>query len=133
MLGRYQIQRGKRTAGNPLPDGIRQDTRKHTRHVLRPHTDQVQRYLERPSLAAWHRFAAAYRELLEERFAADAGPFEDLAELARRANVWIGCSCPTKNNPDVRRCHTYLALRFFADHFKDLEIDWPGARGASPV
>ena len=45
MLGRYQIVRGKRSPDDPLPEGSRQDTRKHTRHVLRPNSEQVVAYL----------------------------------------------------------------------------------------
>jgi hypothetical protein len=52
-------------------------------------------------------------------------PFEAIAEIATREDVWIGCSCPTKRNPDVRRCHTFLALEFRAERLPDLEVVWP--------
>ncbi len=27
--------------------------------------------------------------------------------------------------PDVRRCHTTLALQFFSDEFDDLDVEFP--------
>ena len=42
MLGRYTMHRGKR----PDVIGIRQDTRKHTRHCLRPNPEMVTRLLD---------------------------------------------------------------------------------------
>jgi hypothetical protein len=128
MLGRYRIVRGKRPPGDPLPDGVRQDTRKHTRHVLRPDATAVREYLEDPSAAAWRRFATSYRALLDARFAAERAAFDGLAELARAGDLWFGCNCPTATNPDVRRCHTYLALEFFAARYPRLAIAWPVPR-----
>lgn len=125
MLGRYHIVRGKRPPDNPLPEGHRQDTRKHTRHVLRPATEDVVRFMENPGETAWQRLAKNWRRDVEARFAANPAPFEALAELAKAEDVWIGCSCPTAKNPDVRRCHTFLALQFMAERFPDLEIVWP--------
>jgi uncharacterized protein YeaO (DUF488 family) len=125
VLGRYQMVRGKRSPDDPLPEGVRQDTRKHQKHILRPDADRVAAYLADPGDAQWDEFATAYRETIESRLVADAGPFEELAELARQQDVWLGCSCPTPKNPDVRRCHTYLALQFMAEHFEDLDIVWP--------
>lgn len=122
MLGRYTMHRGKRPAGDPLPEGTRQDTRKHTRHVLRPATDLVQAYLSAPGDAAWEAFRRAYLELLAARFAEDPAPFEALAELAGKGDVWLGCSCPTRKNPDPSRCHTVLALGFMAERFPELEL-----------
>jgi len=115
-----------------LPAGVRQDTRKHTRHVLRPDAEAVERYLAKPGDAAWRSFATSYRRLLADRFEADRAGFEALAALAREENVWLGCSCPTAKNPDVRRCHTMIALEFMAERFPDLEIVWPESvdRGA---
>ena len=52
MLARYKIYRGKRPVGVHPPDGIRQDTRKHTRHCLRPCAEIVSEYLANPSSAA---------------------------------------------------------------------------------
>lgn len=122
-LGRYQMVRGGR-AGD-LPRGVRQDTRKHTRHVLRPPADAVREYLADPSDEAWARFRAAYRATVEERFAADRAAFDELAELARREHVHLGCSCPTRKNPNVRRCHTWLALELMAERYPDLDIRFP--------
>jgi hypothetical protein len=62
------------------------------------------------------------RELLAARFADDRTPFDELAELARDNDVWLGCSCPTAKQPDVRRCHTTLALTFMKQHYRDLDV-----------
>jgi uncharacterized protein YeaO (DUF488 family) len=124
MLARYSIVRGARASS--LPEGIRQDTRKHTRHVLHPTREMVDTVLanaERP--AAWRDFARQYRALLEERFATDRAPFDRLANLARDQDVYLGCNCPTAKNPDVRRCHTVLALRFMKKHYRDLDVREP--------
>ena len=100
-LHRYHMTRGKRLAADPLPAGIRQDTRKHTRHVLRPSGEIVERYLADPTESSWRRFAADYRRLLARRFQRDRGPFDELASLAQETDVHLGCSCPTKGNPDL--------------------------------
>jgi len=122
-LSRYQVRRGARAAD--LPDGVRQDTRKHTRHVLRPPAEAVEEYLADPDDAAWERFAAIYLDTLETRFAEDRTAFDELAALARRDDVHLGCSCPTRRNPDVRRCHTWLALEFMAETHPDLDVRFP--------
>ena len=128
MLSRYQMARG--VAAAELPRGVRQDTRKHTRHVLRPTAAIVSDYLAAPSEAAWRRFAKSYRALLDARFAEDRRPFDELAALARTDDVYLGCSCPTKHNPDVRRCHTWLALEFFREHYPALEVRMPAPTAA---
>ena len=71
MLARYKIYRGKRPADDPLPRGRRMDTRKHTRHVLRPEKAMVERFLSDDSEPAWRRFRDAYLRLLERRFATE--------------------------------------------------------------
>lgn len=126
MLARYTMHRGRRPADDPLPEGVRIDTRRHTKHCLRPPRDVVDAYLDDPSEAAWRRFEADYRRVLAERFAEDRAPFDALAEQAMRGDVYLGCSCPTRKNPDVEHCHTVLALRFMARHFKKLEVVLPG-------
>ncbi len=123
MLARYQMARG--VPSSKLPKGVRQDTRKHTSHVLRPEGEMVEAYLAKPTAAAFQKLAREYRALLEARFAADRQPFDELAELARQTDVYLGCSCPTKKNPDVRHCHTYLALQFFEKRYRDLEVRLP--------
>jgi hypothetical protein len=123
MLARYQIARG--VPASALPKGIRQDTRKHTHHVLRPTEEMVAAYLAAPSESAWKRFAKDYRKLLAQRFAEDRGPFDAIAKLARETDVYLGCSCPTKRNPNVEHCHTVLALEFFARHYPDLDVRRP--------
>jgi hypothetical protein len=125
MLARYQIVRGARPPGDPLPNGIRQDTRKHTRHVLRPTSALVSGLLEDSSPQAFTRFERGYRALLEQRFATERRRFDELAELARNNHVYLGCNCPTQRQPDVRHCHTVLALAFLRDHYPDLDVRFP--------
>ena len=124
MLARYTMYRGKRPASDPLPDGIRQDTRKHTRHCLRPTREMVVRYLAEPASYPWREFKRDYLRLLRERYV-DARPFDELAELAAETDVYIGCSCPTKKNPDVSHCHTVLALGFMREHYPGLPVRFP--------
>lgn len=123
MLTRYQIVRGVPAA--KLPKGVRQDTRKHTRHPVRPSPELVKDFLEAPGDAAWRKLSTRYRALLEERFAEDRAPFDAIAEQARHEKVLFGCNCPTQKNPDVRHCHTWLALEFFHQHYPDLEVRLP--------
>jgi len=125
MLGRYHMKRGKRAPDDPLPEGSRQGTRKHTEHPLRPEAEAVTTYLAAPSNAAWEAFAERYRSVVGERFPRNRAPFDAIAQAARDTDVWFGCSCPTKSNPDLRKCHTFLALEFFAERYPDLEIRWP--------
>lgn len=121
MLARYQMRRGHA----PTVQGIRQDTRKHTRHCLRPGEQMVREYLAFVSAEAWGRFEQAYLKLLDERFAENRQSFEALAELARQSDVYLGCSCPTAKNPNVMHCHTTLALRFMQAHYSDLSVVLP--------
>src|SRR4029453_8181950 len=109
MRARFSMVRG--APASKLPKGTRQDTRKHTRHVLRPEAEMVLSALGHGD-AAWRTFARDYRALLDARFKKDRTSFDELAELARNGDVYLGCSRPTKKNPDVRRCHTALAHRF---------------------
>jgi hypothetical protein len=82
----------------------------------------VEEYLRDPSDSGWHKFAEDYGELVESRFAEDRKPFDELAQLGLNDNVFLGCSCPTKKNPDSQRCHTALALDFMLDKYRDMEI-----------
>ncbi len=125
MLARYKMYRGKRPSTEPLPHGIRQDTRWRTKHVLRPGEEMVNDYLELPDDIAWRKFSRAYRALLDERFRSDRTPFDLLAKLASNEDVFIGCSCPTKANPRVDRCHTFLALEFMKREYPALRIEFP--------
>ncbi len=125
MLARYKIFRGKPPVDARPPVGIRQDTRKHTRHCLRPPAQIVLDYLDDPTDETWEAFASGYISSLEDRFTADRSPFDALAELATQNDVFLGCSCPTAKNPDVRRCHTILALNFMHKHFPRLKIVLP--------
>lgn len=121
MLARYSIVRG--APKSALPTGIRQDTRKHTRHVLHPTPEMVAEVLAHAGdPGAWRAFERRYRALLKERFAADRSPFDALAELAREGDVYLGCNCPTAKNPDVGRCHTTHALAFMKAHYPDLDV-----------
>jgi hypothetical protein len=125
MLARYKMYRGSRPDDDPLPDGIRQDTRKHTRHCLRPATEIVLAYQAAPSAAAWQTFQSAYQGLLETRFDDDRTPFDTLAGQAAAGTVYIGCSCPTAANPNVDHCHTVLALSFMEKHYPELTVVYP--------
>lgn len=122
MLARYRIVRGKRPPGDPLPKGVRVDTRKHTRHVLRPEADAVRAFLGNPTQAGFATFAKRYRSALEKRFKADRETFDALAAQAREEAVHLGCSCPSRANPDVKRCHTVLALAFMKRKYPKLEV-----------
>lgn len=125
MLARYRIVRGRRPEDDPLPDGVRQDTRKHTRHVLRPSAELVAALLADPSERSFRRFAGGYRALLEQRFGNERERFEELARMAREQHVYLGCNCPTERQPDVRRCHTVLALAFLRERYPDLDVREP--------
>lgn len=125
MLARYKIYRGKRPPGDPLPDGVRQDSRFRTRHVLRPTKEMAAAFLESGTEAAWKKFATAYRALLIERFREDRRAFDALSDLATKEDVFIGCSCPTEKNPRVERCHTYLALQFMKAKYPRLRVVLP--------
>ena len=126
MLARYRIIRGKRPPDDPLPAGQRIDIRKHVRHPLSPEPEMVERLLADPAdVDRAARFARDYDALLESRFAADPAPFEAIADRARDGDVYLGCSCPTRRQPDVNRCHTVRALRFFAERFPDLDVRFP--------
>jgi hypothetical protein len=125
VLARYKIVRGKRSPSEPLPEGRRIDVRKHTRHVLRPEKKLVAEYLKHPGAAAFRGYAAAYLALLERRFAADRAPFDALADSAAVGDVYLGCNCPTNKNPDVKHCHTYLALRFMKKKYPRLKVVFP--------
>lgn len=117
--------RGTRAAD--LPQGIRQDARKHTRHILRPTAQMVKCVLSAADAAAFQHFATEYRELLGARFAAEPTRFDDLAALATIHHVYVGCSCPTRTNPDVLRCHTTLALAFMKERYPELDVLFPAA------
>jgi uncharacterized protein YeaO (DUF488 family) len=129
MLTRYKIYRGRRPLDDRLPEGIRQDTRRHTRHCLRPKKEIVDAYLASPSDAAWREFQDAYLALLEDRYREDQAAFDALAELASENDVFLGCSCPTNKNPEVGRCHTYLGLQFMKDKYPYLDVRIPGTGG----
>ena len=126
MLARYQIIRGKRQAGRSLPKGIRKDTRKHQRHCFSPEREIVEVYLRNPTSQAWYRFKTGYLKLIEKRFRSSRrSEFDKVASLAMRQDYYIGCSCPTKKNPDVYKCHTVLALRLMKDKYPILKVTFP--------
>ena len=132
MLARYTMIRGAPAAS--LPRGERQDTRKHTRHVLRPSPEIVAEVFESAGdEGAWARYATRYRALLEERFAADRAPFDRLARTARWADVYLGCSCPSSKNRDVSRCHTVLALAFMKERYPELDVRMPGVTATEQI
>ena len=125
MLARYTMYRGKRPPRDPLPNGIRKDTRHHTKHPLRPTKAIVEAFLESRSEMAWQTFRSAYTCLLEERLQEDRSAFDELAALARDHDVFLGCNCPTQKNPRVDHCHTYLALQFMKHEYPDLDVRLP--------
>ena len=129
MLARYTMKRGKPSGG--LPHGVRQDTRRHTRHCLRPTAEMVDLYLRDPTDRAWAQFETEYRSVVERRFSDDRSPFDEVAELAMLQDVYLGCSCPTKKNPNVWHCHTVLALRFMQEHYSRLKLVFPERSGDS--
>jgi hypothetical protein len=130
MLARYQIQRGRSLADLParVRRGVRQDTRKHTRHCLRPSPELVAAFFaaakdRRDAAAA--AFERGYRALLRSRFAQDRAPFDALRDLASAQDVFLGCNCPTAANPDVRHCHTAIALAFMQERCPGLAVELP--------
>ncbi|MCA9116094.1 MAG: hypothetical protein KDA79_13485 [Planctomycetaceae bacterium] len=127
MLSRYTMSRRRPADAGPLPEGVRKDTRWRTRHILRPTQQMVEQYLADPDEEAWQEFRGAYRALLKSRFEQDRGPFDELAALAGSRNVYLGCSCPTKQNPDVRHCHTWVALEFMQEQYPAVEVVFPPA------
>jgi len=94
-------------------------------------------YLAAPSDDAWQRYRDAYMALIEERFRENRKHFDQLADLARENDVFIGCSCPTIANPKIDHCHTYLALEFMRSKYPKLRIKMPnmqtGARKQRPA
>lgn len=132
MLARYKIPyMQKLSLDDPAATGKRIDTRKHTKHFLRPEASMVQAYLATPSAAAWEQFKGEYLALLQLRFQSDRRPFDELYREAMRGDVFLGCNCPTKKNPDVQRCHTVVALQFMREKFPDLQIVIPGSSDRS--
>jgi hypothetical protein len=129
MLARYRIVRGRRPPDEPAPAGMRIDIRKHTRHVLAPSPALVDALLVDPGDATRARaFRTGYLALLQQRFRTDRAPFDTLARLARSSDVYLGCNCPTKRQPDVSRCHSVLALRFMRQRYPDLHVQPPAGR-----
>ena len=125
MLSRYTMYRRRPKDAGRLPEGVRKDTRHGTSHVLRPTKKIVEAYLSDASDTAWENFRIAYLAVLEERFDDDKAPFEELAIFATENDVYLGCNCPTKKNPIIGRCHTYLALEFMRKKFPKLKIVVP--------
>ena len=124
MLARYTIVRGVRREA--LPHGVRQDTRKHTSHFLRPTPEMVSAvFASDGSDAAWAAYASAYRALLEARAVETPKKFDLLAAMSRWHDVYLGCSCPSSKNPDVMRCHTVLALRFMQERYPSIDVRFP--------
>jgi hypothetical protein len=85
----------------------------------------VAELLADPSEQHWQRYRREYLALVARRWREDHAPFDALAERARREDVYLGCNCPTKRNPDVRHCHTVLALEFMQQHYPDLDVRFP--------
>lgn len=123
MLSRYKMYRGERPETDSLPDGIRQDTRKHTRHCIAPDKEMVVKILENPSDdARWEKFSRQYTALLESRFANRRAEFDAIAKSAESSDVYFGCSCPTAKNPNPLHCHTVLALQFMKKKYAKIRV-----------
>jgi len=91
MLSRYTIKRGAAT--NTLPQGIRQDTRKHTQHVLRPTAELVVHVLQHADdPQAWEMLRREYLAVLNARFAVDRMGFDRLAEANHISFGFVGSS-----------------------------------------
>jgi hypothetical protein len=73
----------------------------------------------------WQIFKHRYLTLIRRRFQEDRTLFDTLAADAMCSNVYLGCSCPTQRNPDVRQCHTYPALEFMGQSYPDLLVVFP--------
>jgi len=114
-----------RSSHDPLPQGIRISTLHKTEHCFAQTKEIVQVYLEKPTSENWDIYVKKYIALLEHRFIERRKEFEEIADLAMNNNVFIGCYCPTKKNPDVYRCHTVLALKFMKDKYPDLIVKLP--------
>ena len=85
----------------------------------------VERVLADGSATAWRDFRGGYLALLKSRFDKDRTPFDELAQSARSGDVFLGCSCPSRANPDVARCHTVLALSFMKRKYRSLRVVLP--------
>ena len=133
MLARYKIyDRRRRPDHDPKPEGICKDTRKHQRHCLSPEMGMVMEYLRNPSDQTWKVFKQKYIRLLKDRFKERRAEFDELAELATRNDVHIGCSCPTQGNPETPdgiRCHTVLSLEFMKQKYPELTVVFPKKTG----
>ena len=84
MLARYKLYRGSRADDDPLPVGIRQDSRKHTGHCLRPSEEAVAEYLASGDESAWRIFAADYAQTLADRLAEDPTPVRTASTFGQR-------------------------------------------------
>jgi len=87
----------------------------------------VKEFLAAPCGAAWAKFRRAYLDLLKKRFKEDQGSFDELAAVAVADDVFLGCSCPTKLNPRIDHCHTFLALQFMERKFPLLPVRLPSS------
>jgi uncharacterized protein YeaO (DUF488 family) len=126
MLSRYKIYRGARPKSDPKPKGVCQDARwRCVRHPLHPPQNLVEKYLAAPGEEAWRAFRRAYMAELERRLKSDRAPFDKLAALATSGDLYIGCSCPTKANPRVDHCHTFVALEFMKKKYPRLSVILP--------
>ena len=85
----------------------------------------VEAYLADPTDLAWTKFHQAYLAVVEDRFLVEKARFDELAALATEQDVYLGCNCPTKKNPIVGRCHTYLALEFMQQKYPTLGVSCP--------
>ena len=85
----------------------------------------VERLLSSPSAQGYDQFRRAYLKLLGERFVTQRTAFDDLARCAMQADVYLGCNCPTRKQPQLAHCHTVLALGFMKEAYPELSIVFP--------
>ena len=127
LLSRFKIYfwLTPRPDDDPMPDGLTPDIRAHRDHLLSPTREMVHAFLAEPTLEAWNALEKMYAEMLESRFVTRRDEFDELAFTAMMCDVFLGCSCPTKTNSDVRKCHTVLAIKFMKEKYPDLPIEIP--------
>jgi len=92
--------------------------------LLRPDEEIVEEFLKDTSVG-WSKFRTAYLKILNDRFKESPEQFQKLADLAMTQDLFLGCNCPTARNPDVKHCHTWLALEFMKSKFKSLPVVFP--------
>ena len=58
-------------------------------------SEDVLEYLANPTTKDWEAFAGRYVRRLERRFAQNRQAFDELADIAKSRDLYLGCNCPT--------------------------------------